>query len=424
MKVEFQNVTYQRKKFCLQNLSFQIREGYLTALVGKNGAGKTTFMHLLLDMDAEYEGLILADGENWKQNQAARRSQIGFVSDEQRFFMECTALENANMIQWLYEDFSLERFAAVMERMALPADRKLKDLSRGEYMKYQLAFAIAHHTRLYLLDEATAGMDSVFKREFFQILHELLIEEGCTIFMSLHMPEDIQKHMDYIVQIEQGKIISDHEVGCGIKGKIISDHEVEYGIKGSIISDHEVGYGINGKRESGYGQGKKFDEAYRDVFKVKKFDEAYRDIFRDAFLYGKVSAGILCSIGAAFMIIPGEVLKYDPIGMAGCLFTGCLLSALGVQQYLLSYLSVRQDGKMMPLFEILKYMPVTKAQLRKVRLGYLNRFCLRLGAVTFALHQLASFLWHSFGWGSICSAVCQAVVVWLISLFLVRLSSL
>ena len=305
-------------------------------------------------------------------------------------------------------------------------------------MKYQLAFAIAHHTRLYLLDEATAGMDSVFKREFFQILHELLIEEGCTIFMSLHMPEDIQKHMDYIVQIEQGKMISDHEVGCGIKGKMISDYEVEYGIKGNIISDHEVeygskdkmisdhevGYGINGKRESWYGQGKKFDEAYRDVFKVKKFDEAYRGVFRDAFLYGKVSAGILCSIGAAFMIIPGEVLKYDPIGMAGCLFAGCLLSALGVQQYLLSDLSVRQDEKMMPLFEILKYMPVTKAQLRKVRLGYLNRFCLRLGAVTFALHQLASFLWHSFGWGSICSAVCQAVVVWLISLFLVRLSSL
>lgn len=216
MKVEFRNVTYRRKKFCLQNLSFQIREGYLTALVGENGAGKTTLMHLLLDTDAVYKGMILADGKNWKQNQKARCNQIGFVSDEQKFFMECTAFENVKMIKWLYDDFSLEQFAAVMERMGLPAERKLKHLSRGEYIKFQLAFAIAHDTKLYLLDEATAGMDPVFKREFFQILHELLIKDGCTVFMSTHMPEDIQKHMDYIVQMKQGKIISDCEVGCGL----------------------------------------------------------------------------------------------------------------------------------------------------------------------------------------------------------------
>lgn len=223
MNVKFQNVTYRRKKFSLKNLSFEIREGYLTALIGKNGAGKTTLFHLLLDKKAHYEGTILADGANWQQNLVDRMNQIGFISDERNFFMELTGQENAMMLQWLYEKFSLDIFMEKMDRMGLSVHKRLGNLSRGEYIKYQLAFAMAHHTRLYLLDEATAGMDLIFKKEFFQILHELLTDEHCTIFMSTHIQEDISKHMDYMIQLEDGYVVSESEVGsggqeiCGIK---------------------------------------------------------------------------------------------------------------------------------------------------------------------------------------------------------------
>lgn len=86
--------------------------------------------------------------------------------------------------------------------------KRLLELSRGEYVKYQLAFAMAHNTQLYLLDEATAGMDLVFKREFFQILHELLIYEHCTVFMSTHLQEDIKKHMDDVRMLENGQVMA------------------------------------------------------------------------------------------------------------------------------------------------------------------------------------------------------------------------
>lgn len=219
MKVVFRNVTYRRKNFSLQNLCFEIREGYLTALTGKNGSGKTTLFHLLLDKNAQYEGNIAADGEEWRQNRILRMNRIGFVSDEQKFFMEQTALENAEMLQWLYHEFSMDQFKKSMEQSGLSVHKKLKDMSRGEYIKYQLAFAMAHGTQLYLLDEATVGMDPVFKKEFFRLLHELLIDGHCAVLMSTHIQDDIEKHMDYVIELEQGKILSESEAGTGSHSK-------------------------------------------------------------------------------------------------------------------------------------------------------------------------------------------------------------
>lgn len=214
MNVKFQNVTYKRKKFCLQNLSFTIREGFITALTGPNGAGKTALCHLLLDKNARYEGSILADDTEWRQNRIARMNRIGFVSDEQRFFMELTAMENVRLLHCLYDEFSEDKFQESMEKMQLSVHRYLRDMSRGEYIKYQLAFAMSHKTRLYLLDEASAGMDPVFKKDFFRMLHELLMaDEQCSVLFSTHIQEDIRKHMDYVIYLEQGRVLSECEAG-------------------------------------------------------------------------------------------------------------------------------------------------------------------------------------------------------------------
>lgn len=220
MKVEFQHVGYtpgkhkigKRDRFCLQDISFEIREGCMTALVGKNGAGKTTLFRLLLDRTAQYTGHILADGKEWREARVPFLGRIGYVSDEQKFFMEKTAMENAGMLQYFYESFSMERFCTCMETFGTPGQRALKDMSRGEYIKYQMAFAIAHESELYLLDEATAGMDPVFKKDFFKILHGLLAEENRTVLMSTHIQEDIKRHMDHEILLEAGRIVAEHEV--------------------------------------------------------------------------------------------------------------------------------------------------------------------------------------------------------------------
>ena len=95
--------------------------------------------------------------------------------------------------------------AAFAKQMNVSTATTLWRMSRGERMKFQLAFAIAHHSRLYLLDEATAGMDAVFKIELFDMLRELIAQECCVI-MTTHDMTEIMKNTDYVAVMEGGRL--------------------------------------------------------------------------------------------------------------------------------------------------------------------------------------------------------------------------
>ena len=81
-------------------------------------------------------------------------------------------------------------------------------MSRGEKLKFQLAFAIAHQPCLYLIDEATAGMDPVFRKEFFEILQRLIVDEQASILMTSHIVSEIQRKTDYVGVMKEGKLVT------------------------------------------------------------------------------------------------------------------------------------------------------------------------------------------------------------------------
>ena len=71
-------------------------------------------------------------------------------------------------------------------------------------MKFQMAFAVAHHPKLYLLDEVTAGMDPVFRIDFFKLLHQVIENEEAAVLMTSHIESELKKQMDYIGILEHG----------------------------------------------------------------------------------------------------------------------------------------------------------------------------------------------------------------------------
>lgn len=210
--LEFRNVNKKSKKFELKNISFTAEEGFITGIVGVNGAGKTTLLNLLKEEKADYNGEILFYGENIKNNHDAFRSMLGFISDDNTFFEEFTVAQNASMLSFFYPEWNGDVFKAKMKEFEVPTGKKMSALSRGERIRFQLAFAMAHNAKLYVFDEATAGMDPVFRKDFFKVIHELIATQPVTVIMTTHIEEDIRKHMDYVGVLDVGNLTSFSEV--------------------------------------------------------------------------------------------------------------------------------------------------------------------------------------------------------------------
>ena len=210
--LEFKNVSGTSKKFNLNNISFCAKEGYITGIIGPNGAGKTTLLQYILSEKKKYTGTILYDGKDVTTNSNSFRNILGYISDDKRFFDEFTISENVSLLSPFYSIWDNDLFLNQMELMNVSPYKKVFNLSRGEYIRFQLAFAMAHHSKLYLFDEATSGMDPVFKKDFFKILHNLIATENVTIIMTTHIEEEINRHMDYYGFLENGELKSFKEV--------------------------------------------------------------------------------------------------------------------------------------------------------------------------------------------------------------------
>lgn len=208
MLLELEHVTGTGKRKFLSDISFSLPAGYLMGLAGKNGAGKTTLLECMISRKRRYTGRIRLNGEDIRADYGKTMQQIGFVSDENPFLLDYTARQNGEIFGMAYENWDMEFFLEQMKRMGVAAGQKVGELSRGEFIKFQTAFAMAHGSVLYLLDEATAGMDPVFRREFFQILHEIIKTEQASVLMTSHIETEISQKMDYVAVLEEGKLIS------------------------------------------------------------------------------------------------------------------------------------------------------------------------------------------------------------------------
>lgn len=206
--LEFEGVTGKRGKFRLQDISFSLPAGYIMGLVGANGAGKTTLIASVMNENARYSGVIRIDGEDIRTNHAYMKNYIGLVSEDNPFMEDRSARENAKVLGNFYEVFDMELFQAAMEEMGVPMGLVYGKMSRGEKLKFQMAFAMAHRPKIYLLDEVTVGMDPVFRLDFFKILQKVIEGEEASVLMTSHIMSEIEQKTDYVGVLKQGRMVS------------------------------------------------------------------------------------------------------------------------------------------------------------------------------------------------------------------------
>ena len=187
--------------FTLGPLDMTVPVGMVTGFVGPNGAGKTTTIKAMLGMVGIDAGSIgVLDG-----GPGARRDRIGVVLDTVALPREWTAVSAARNLERFYPDWDRDLLDDLLARLDVPARVKVKDLSRGQGVKLQLALALAHHPELLILDEPTSGLDPVARLEVLDIFRDFLIAEGRTILFSTHITSDLERIADHLHVIGAGR---------------------------------------------------------------------------------------------------------------------------------------------------------------------------------------------------------------------------
>ena len=207
-----ENLTRRFGNFtAVNNISFDVRRGEIFGFLGPNGSGKTTTIRMLLGLLHPTSGSATVLGYDIVRNSATLRRRVGYVSQRFSLYPDLSVVENINFYGRAYQVWGTQlnaRRAAVIELAGLDGvERQLTaNLAGGFKQRLALATAILHEPQLLFLDEPTAGVDPVSRRDFWRLLYRLAAD-GTTIFVTTHyMDEAEQCHR--LAFIHDGRLVA------------------------------------------------------------------------------------------------------------------------------------------------------------------------------------------------------------------------
>ena len=205
--VELQNVRKKYKGFTLDGISLSLPRGYIMGLIGPNGAGKTTTIKILMNMVKRTGGHVRVFGLDPQKNAKRIKNKVGYLGEEQHFYGNKTVAWTGNFVSSFYDDWDTNAFQSLLTSFQISRTKKTRELSKGMKVRFSLALALSHHPELLILDEPTAGLDPVIRREVLELLRKKAKSEGKSVIISSHITDDIMRTADLVAFLIDGKII-------------------------------------------------------------------------------------------------------------------------------------------------------------------------------------------------------------------------
>ena len=205
--LKMEHVRKNYESFSL-NCSLEVKSGYVTGLIGKNGAGKSTVFKMILGLIAKDSGTIRLFDKEIQTLNDKEKQQLGVVLSDSGFSGYLTIHDIIPILDHLYEHFDKSFFVKQIQRFRLPQNQKIKEFSTGMKAKLKILTAISHHAKFLLLDEPTAGLDVTARDELLDMLREFMEQdESRSILISSHISTDLEPLCDDFYMIDEGKII-------------------------------------------------------------------------------------------------------------------------------------------------------------------------------------------------------------------------
>jgi len=205
--IETQQLTrrYWRTE-ALRDLTLAVPAGSVFALLGANGAGKTTAIKVLMNLLPPSAGEARVLGVDSRRLGERERAQIGYVSENQVLPAWMTVRQLLDYCRPFYPTWDRELETRLLRQFDLPAERKLRHLSRGMRMKAALLSSLAYRPKLLMLDEPFSGLDPLARDDFIRGILEASALGDWTVFVSSHDIEEVERLADHVALLEAGRL--------------------------------------------------------------------------------------------------------------------------------------------------------------------------------------------------------------------------
>ena len=202
--IENTSYGYKSNPLIFNNISLEIGNG-IYGLLGENGVGKTTLMHLICGLLFPKNGKCSIDGRNTAERQSEGLARYFFLPEELQMPTESIASFAARHSVF-YPHFNQEEFKLNLEELKINRKQKLSSVSYGQQKKAMLAYAFALHTPYILLDEPTNGLDITSRQALKRIISRSMDDES-TLLISTHQAHDFENLLDHLVILGKGEIL-------------------------------------------------------------------------------------------------------------------------------------------------------------------------------------------------------------------------
>src|SRR6185295_429295 len=191
----------------LKDLTLEVPPGVVFALLGENGAGKTTAIRLILGLTEPTQGDVRVLGLDSRREGLAIRRRVGYLPERPTLYEWMTAAEIGWFTAGFYAEGFEHKFRTLVTGFQVPLDRKLSQLSKGMRAKVALSLAMAHEPELLVLDEPTSGLDTMVRREFLESMVDIAAE-GRTVLLSSHQIGEVERVADIVAIVHGGRLLA------------------------------------------------------------------------------------------------------------------------------------------------------------------------------------------------------------------------
>jgi ABC-2 type transport system ATP-binding protein len=196
------------RKQVLSSVTLSVPRGVTTALLGRNGAGKTTILRILAGLLPRNRGVVSVAGIDPKKHAKRVKAVTGYVPDVPVFHPRWRVRDAVGLVRSARRKrWDADEAKRLMDAFELiPADR-IGDLSKGARAKLSLLLALAHRPEVVLLDEPASGLDPVSRKEVLGSLVDIMEREGTAILISTHRLDDVERLAERVAFLKDGQIV-------------------------------------------------------------------------------------------------------------------------------------------------------------------------------------------------------------------------